>query len=318
MDIPATPKIGISTCLMGEKVRYDGGHKLDRFIRNTLGKYVRFFPVCPEVECGMSVPREALRLEGDADNPRLMTQKTRRDYTEQMQEWGRNKLNKLEKENLDGYIFKSKSPSSGMQRIKVYNAKGHPAPNGVGIWARMFMDHFPLLPVEDDGRLNDPVLRENFISRIFVFAAWRKLLAENKAQKGLVDFHTRHKLLIMAHHLPTYREMGKLVANWDKKPVDELFSLYQQKLVYALSLKQTVKKNVNVLQHAAGYFKKDLTGDEKKELQEIIENYRQELVPLIVPATLINHYVRKYDKTYLKNQVYLHPHPIELKLRNHV
>jgi uncharacterized protein YbgA (DUF1722 family)/uncharacterized protein YbbK (DUF523 family) len=318
MDIPATPKIGISTCLMGEKVRYDGGHKLDRFIRNTLGKYVRFFPVCPEVECGMSVPREALRLEGDADNPRLMTQKTRRDYTEQMQEWGRNKLNELEKENLDGYIFKSKSPSSGMQRIKVYNDKGHPAPNGVGIWARMFMDHFPLLPVEDDGRLNDPVLRENFISRIFVFAAWRKLLAANKTKKGLVDFHTRHKLLIMAHHLPTYREMGKLVANWDKKPVDELFSLYQQKLVYALSLKQTVKKNVNVLQHAAGYFKKDLTGDEKKELQEIIENYRQELVPLIVPATLINHYVRKYDKTYLKNQVYLHPHPIELKLRNHV
>lgn len=318
MDIPATPKIGISTCLMGEKVRYDGGHKLDRFIRDTLGKYVRFFPVCPEVECGMSVPRDALRLEGDADNPRLMTPKTRRDYTEQMQVWGKDKLKELEKENLDGYIFKSKSPSSGMQRIKVYNAKGHPAPNGVGIWARMFMDHFPLLPVEDDGRLNDPVLRENFISRIFVFAAWRKLLAENKTGKGLVDFHTRRKLLIMAHHLPTYREMGKLVANWDKKPVDELFSLYQQKLVYVLSLKQTVKKNVNVLQHAAGYFKKDLTGDEKKELQEIIENYRQELLPLIVPVTIINHYTRKYDKTYLKNQVYLHPHPMELKLRNHV
>jgi uncharacterized protein YbgA (DUF1722 family)/uncharacterized protein YbbK (DUF523 family) len=318
MDIPATPKIGISTCLMGEKVRYDGGHKLDRFIRDTLGKYVRFVPVCPEVECGMSVPREALRLEGDADNPRLMTQKTRHDYTEQIQVWGKDKLKELEKENLDGYIFKSKSPSSGMQRIKVYNAKGHPAPKGVGIWARMFMDHFPLLPVEDDGRLNDPVLRENFISRIFVFAAWRKLLAENKSQKGLVDFHTRHKLLIMAHHLSTYREMGKLVANWDKKPLDELFSLYQQKLVYVLSLKQTVKKNVNVLQHAAGYFKKDLTGDEKKELQEIIENYRQELLPLIVPVTIINHYTRKYDKSYLKNQVYLHPHPMELKLRNHV
>ncbi|MFP4168751.1 MAG: YbgA family protein [Desulfonatronovibrionaceae bacterium] len=318
MDHPAKPVIGISTCLLGENVRYDGGHKLDRFIRDTLGKYVRFVPVCPEVECGMGVPREALRLVGDPENPRLRTQKTRRDCTQQMQTWGRDKLKKLEKENLDGYIFKSKSPSSGMQRIKVYNDKGHPVPKGVGIWARMFMDHFPLLPVEDDGRLNDPVLRENFISRIFILAGWRKLLAKDKTPKGLVDFHTRHKLLIMAHHLPTYREMGRLVANWDKEPVAELYSLYQKKLVYVLSLKQTVKKNVNVLQHAAGYFKKDITGEEKKELQEIIDNYRQELLPLIVPVTLINHYVRKYEKTYLKDQVYLNPHPMELKLRNHV
>ena len=318
MDNVAMPRIGISTCLMGENVRYDGGHKLDRFIRNTLGKYVQFVPVCPEVECGMSVPREALRLVGDPDNPSLVTIKTRRDYTNQMQTWGRQRLGQLETENLSGYIFKSKSPSSGMQRIKVYNEKGQPMPKGVGIWARMFMDHFPLLPVEDDGRLNDPVLRENFITRIFVFAAWRKLLTANKTPKGLVDFHTRHKLLIMAHHVPTYREMGKLVANQENRPKDELFALYQDRLIYALSLKQTVKKNVNVLQHAAGYFKKDLTADEKKELQEIIENYRQLLVPLIVPATLINHYVRKYEKTYLRDQVYLYPHPLELKLRNHV
>ncbi len=314
----SVPKLGISTCLLGYNVRYDGGHKLDRFIRDTLGKYVQFVPVCPEVECGMSIPRESLRLVGDPQDPSLVTIKSKKDYTPKMQAWGKQRLQGLEMEELSGYIFKSKSPSSGMQRIKVYNEKGNPVPKGVGIWARMFMEHFPLLPVEDDGRLNDPILRENFITRIFVYASWRELLARNKTRKGLIDFHTRHKLLLMAHHVPTYREMGKMVAASNDYSKEELFQLYQEKLSYALSLKQTIKKNVNVLQHIAGYFKKDLSKDEKQEMQELIGNYHQGLVPLIVPATLLNHYVRKYKKTYLQDQVYLSPHPLELKLRNHV
>lgn len=180
------------------------------------------------------------------------------------------------------------------------------------------MEHFPLLPVEDEGRLNDPVLRENFITRIFVYASWRSLLAENKTRQGLVDFHTRHKLLLMAHHVPTYRELGRLVASPKDYDREELFQLYQERLCYALSLRQTAKKNVNVLQHIAGYFKKDLSRDEKQELQELIQSYHQGLVPLIVPSTLLNHYVRKYQKDYLQDQVYLSPHPLELKLRNHV
>ncbi|MFP4213859.1 MAG: YbgA family protein [Desulfohalobiaceae bacterium] len=312
------PRIGISKCLLGHNVRYDGGHKLDRFIRDTLGRYVEFVPVCPEVECGMDIPREALRLVGDPEDPSLVTIRSGIDYTGQMQAWGAKRLQELEAEDLSGYIFKAKSPSSGMQRIKVYNQKGHPAPKGVGIWARMFMEHFPLLPVEDEGRLNDPVLRENFITRIFVYASWRSLLAENKTRQGLVDFHTRHKLLLMAHHVPTYRELGRLVASPKDYDREELFQLYQERLCYTLSLRQTAKKNVNVLQHIAGYFKKDLSRDEKQELQELIQSYHQGLVPLVVPVTLLNHYVRKYQKAYLQDQVYLFPHPLELRLRNHV
>ncbi len=310
--------LGISSCLLGESVRYDGGHKLDRFIRDTLGKYVEFVPVCPEVECGMSIPREALRLVGDPDSPRLLTQKTNQDFTEQMQTWGKKCLWQLEEMNLCGYIFKSRSPSSGMERIKVYQENGMPVNKGVGIWARMFMDHFPELPVEDEGRLHDPKLRDNFITRIFVFKRWRELVRENKTLGGLVDFHSRHKLLIMAHHIPTYRELGKLVAKGKSMPLEELFPTYLDKLHYALKLKSTSKKNVNVLHHLMGYFKRDLSKDEKQELLEIIDHYARDTLPLIVPVTLINHYVRKYESPYLQSQYYLKPHPLELRLRNHV
>lgn len=263
-------------------------------------------------------PREALRLVGEPENPRLVTQKTNVDYTEQMRVWGQKRLEDLEGRELCGYIFKSRSPSSGMERIKVYQESGMPVNKGVGIWARMFMDRFSDLPVEDDGRLHDPVLRENFITRIFVFQRWRDLVRSNKTLGGLVDFHSGHKLLIMAHHVPTYRELGKLVAAGKQMPVDELFSTYLHKLHYALQLHSTTKKNVNVLHHLMGYFKRDLSRDEKQELLEVIDEYKTGNVPLIVPVTLINHYVRKYDQPYLHNQYYLHPHPLELKLRNHV
>jgi uncharacterized protein YbgA (DUF1722 family)/uncharacterized protein YbbK (DUF523 family) len=311
-------KLGISSCLLGEAVRWNGTHKLDRFLVDTLGKFVEYVPVCPEVECGFSIPREPFRLVGDPHFPRFVTSRTKIDYTERMTEWARKRVRDLEKEDLCGFIFKSKSPSSGMEAVKVYNEKGMPVKKGVGMFARAFMEHFPLLPVEDDGRLHDLKLRENFIERIFAFKRWRERLEEKQSRGGLVDFHTRHKMLILSHSPQHHRMMGKLVAQAKDFPIRDLYERYQKLLMEALRLKTTPKKNANVLTHVLGYFKKQLTADEKQELLEIIDLYYQGTVPLIVPVTLINHYVRKYDQPYLKEQYYLHPHPLELQLRNHV
>lgn len=311
-------KIGVSTCLLGMQVRYDGTHQLDRFLTETLGKYVEYVPVCPEVDCGMPTPREPMRLVGDIDNPRLITTQTQRDLTDQMVQWGKQKLRDLEKEELCGFIFKSKSPSSGMERVKVYNTKGMSVKKGVGIWARMFMEHFPLLPVEEDGRLNDPGLRENFIERLFVFQRWRTLEKDGRTRGNLVKFHTQHKLLLMSHSPALLRDLGKLTAEGKRLQTDKLFNLYLVLLSKTLRLRATVKKHTNVLQHVMGYFKNIISPDEKQELLEIIRSYKAEHVPLLVPITLLNHYVRKYNESYLKLQHYLNPHPLELKLRNHV
>ena len=311
-------KLGISTCLLGENVRYDGGHKLDRFLRDTLGRYVDYVPVCPEAECGMGIPREAMRLEGNPDAPRLVTRSTRIDKTEMMVSWAKKRIARLASEDLCGFIFKSDSPSSGMERVKVYDEKGMPAKTGVGIFARMFMDAFPLLPVEEEGRLHDPGLRENFIERIFALRRWREVRGAGSPRGALVDFHTRHKLLLLSHSTKLYREMGKLVAEQKRHSLQDLWSKYEALLMEALKLKTSPKKHVNVLMHMMGYFREKLSTDEKKELLEIFEHTAQGFVPLIVPLTLIGHYVRKYDEPYLKEQVYLNPHPLELQLRNHV
>jgi uncharacterized protein YbgA (DUF1722 family) len=205
-----------------------------------------------------------------------------------------------------------------MERVKIYNEKGIPTNNGVGMFAKIFMDHFPLLPVEEDGRLHDVRLRENFIERIFALKRWRELLGSKRSRGRLVSFHTQHKLLILSHSPKHSRILGKLVAEAKNIPQDQLYSQYQTLFMVALKLKSTIKKNINVLQHMMGYFKRDLSADEKQELLEVIDEYRGEYTPLIVPVTLIKHYVRKYDQPYLKEQIYLNPHPTELKLRNHV
>jgi uncharacterized protein YbgA (DUF1722 family)/uncharacterized protein YbbK (DUF523 family) len=311
-------KLGISACLLGENVRYDGGYKLDLFLTETLGQYVEYVPVCPEVESGLPVPRESMHLEGNPDSPRLMTIRTKQDLTERIIQWARKRVAGLEKEGLCGFIFKSDSPSSGMERVRIYNEKGMPVKKGVGIFARIFMNYFPLLPVEDEGRLHDPGLRENFIERIFTLKRWREILARKESRGNVVDFHTKHKLLILSHSPKHYQAMGKLVAKAKEIPIKELYQQYQAILMEAFQLKTTPKKNTNVLQHMVGYFREQLSSDEKKELLEVIDHYRQEYVPLIVPITLIQHYVRKYDQPYLKQQVYLNPHPLELQLRNHV
>jgi uncharacterized protein YbgA (DUF1722 family)/uncharacterized protein YbbK (DUF523 family) len=318
MSTPGKIKLGISSCLLGNNVRYDGGHAQDRFLTDTLGRYVEYVPVCPEVECGFSTPREALRLVGNPESPRLVTVNSGQDHTERMLSWARRKVAELERENLCGFIFKSKSPSSGMERIKVYDEHGVPAKKGVGLYARAFMEHFPLLPVEDEGRLHDPALRENFIERIFTYQRWREVLQQKKSISALVAFHTRHKLLILSHSPKHYQAMGRLVAAAQKNALASLYDRYQSLLMEALRIKATARKHCNVLQHMMGYFKQELSADEKQELLETIERYREGLLPLIVPITLISHYVRKYDQPYLKDQYYLNPHPIELQLRNHV
>jgi len=226
-------------------------------------------------------------------------------------------VGELEKENLCGFVFKSNSPSSGMERVKIYNEHGVPQKTGVGMFARAFMDHFPLIPVEEDGRLHDIRLRENFIELIFALKRWRELLDHNQSRGKLVAFHTQHKLLILSHSQKHSRVLGKLVAEAKNIPAEQLYSQYQMFFMEALRLKTTIKKNINVLQHMMGYFKKQLSADEKRELLETIDQYRDEYIPLIVPVTLLKHYVRKYEQPYLKEQLYLNPHPIELKLRNH-
>jgi len=311
-------KLGISSCLLGNEVRYDGGHKLDRFLRDILGPYAEYVPVCPEVEIGLPIPRESLRLVGDPDDPRLVTRKSDADHTDRMKKWSEKRLHRLEKEGLCGFIFKSRSPSSGMQGVKVYNREGMPGRTGSGIFARAFQDRFPLLPVEDEGRLHDAGLRENFIERLFVFRRWRRLVESGGKLRDLVDFHTRHKYLIMSHSPAHLRTLGKLVAAGKEMPKDRLLDDYFNNLMAGLKLLATVKKNSNVLQHILGYFKKELSADEKQEVLEVIEEYHRELVPLIVPVVLLRHFVRKYEEHYLAKQHYLYPHPTELMLRNHV
>lgn len=308
--------IGVSSCLLGNEVRYDGGHKHDRYITETLGRYLSFVPVCPEVECGLPIPREAMRLVGEVDRPRLVTNKTGVDHTDRMLTWARKKVAELEKENLCGFIFKNRSPSSGMERVKVYDVNNVPRAVGVGIFARAFKDHFPLLPTEEEGRLHDPLLRENFIEQIFVYQRWREV-ADTPTAAKLISFHTTHKLLLMAHSEKHTREMGRLMAQAGSLELDTFIERYQELLMAAMSLKPTTKKHVNVLQHMMGFFKKLISADEKQELLSVIEQFRNNIVPLIVPVTLINHYIRKYQEPYLMEQHYLNPHPLELKLRNH-
>lgn len=311
--------LGISSCLLGNKVRYDGQHKYDSWLVETLGAWVQYVPVCPEVECGLPIPREAMRLVGDAGEPKLLTVKTGIDHTPRMQDWCARRIPDLADKALCGFIFKSKSPSSGMERVKVYPAKGGAAAKtGVGIFAREFMRAFPLLPVEEEGRLHDPVLRENFIERVFVTHRWNRLLAAKPSPGDIVAFHTAHKLLLMAHSPAHYRALGRLVAEIKQHSSEDFSRIYHQGLSEALQKHATRKKHVNVLQHIMGYFKRDLSADEKQELLDLIGRYASGHFPLIVPITLLNHYARKYAQEYLLQQHYLNPHPVELNLRNHV
>ena len=310
--------VGVSHCLLGAEVRYDGGHKRSRFVSDVLGEFVRFLPVCPEVEVGMTIPRETVRLEVVDGETRMVAPKSGKDHTSAMTRYAKRRVNALAKEPLCGYILKKDSPSCGMERVRLYRDTGIPKRDGRGLFAEALMAKLPHLPVEEEGRLNDPRLRENFIERVFAYRRLRDLFKGRWTVGKLVAFHSREKLLLLAHHRPAYTELGRLVAKAKALPRGELAETYQTTFLAGLERIATTRKHVNVLQHIAGYFKRLIDDGDRQELHEQIEAYRDGLVPLVVPLTLIKHHLRRHDVPYLEQQSYLEPHPRELMLRNHV
>lgn len=310
-------RLGIHAALLGRAPCPSPGDRGDRFLVETLGAFVEYVPVCPEAEIGLGGPGTVLRLEGDPANPRLVHPGTREDWTERVAGWSRERVRQLEDERLSGFVLKARCPISGMERVFVHGEDGKRRKAGTGVFARILMERLPLLPVEEDGRLHDPGLRENFIERIFVLKRWRESVARDRRRRALVAFHAREKLLLLSHSPRHLTELGRLVAGSKRVPDAELYAGYLKLLMEALRMRSTAKKHANVLQHMLGYFKKQLSADEKQEMLEIIDAYRHGHVPLTVPLTLMAHHVRKYDQAYLREQTYLHPHPVELKLRNH-
>ena len=310
-------RIGISSCLLGEKVRFDGGHKQDRFLTGTLGQYVQWVPVCPEVELGLGTPRETIRLVQIDDGVALRTTKTDVDLTARMRKFAKSRVSKLLKEDLCGYVLKKDSPTCGMERVKVYQ-KGPAKRSGVGLFAEALLDKLPNLPIEEEGRLCDPRLRENWVERIFAYHALQQMWRRRWKVGDLVAFHTQYKFVLLAHSERHYRQLGRLVAEAKSVLRNELRERYESEFMAAMKMTATAKKNSNVLQHMLGYFKKELDAASRQELLSHIEDYRRGVVPLVVPLTLIGHYVRIFDVPYLRDQIYLNPHPRELALRNHV
>lgn len=316
MDRPI--RIGVSACLLGETVRHDGGHKRNAFLMDTLGQFVTWVPVCPEVECGFGTPREPMRLVRAGKQVRLLTVHTAVDLTSRIERYTRRRVAELASADLSGYVFKKDSPSCGVERVKVYGTHNVPARSGRGIFAAAFIERFPHLPVEEEGRLSDPRLRENFIERVFAYWRLRNLFDGKWSIGALVAFHTRNKLVLMAHSPERYQQLERLVARAAGLSRKDLEQRYTEIFMSALTILATPRRHVSVLQHMTGYFRDRLDGASRSELGAAIEDYRQGLVPLIVPVTLLRHHVRHHDVPYLADQLYLEPHPKELMLRNHV
>jgi uncharacterized protein YbgA (DUF1722 family)/uncharacterized protein YbbK (DUF523 family) len=298
-------------------VRFDGGHKKDTFVTGALGRFVEFVPVCPEVEVGMGTPRPTIRLERRGDEVRLVDPKGGADHTDAMRRWSARRLDEVERMDLCGWILKKDSPSCGMERVRLTH-KGVARKEGVGLFAAALAERFPLLPVEEEGRLNDPWLRENFVERVFAYRRLKDLLDRRWTVGDLVRFHTAEKLLLLAHDPDAYRRLGRLVAGAKGLPRDEVRARYAETFMRAMARLAKAGRQTNVLQHMAGYFKDLLPADERRELQDAIADYRAGLVPLVVPLTLLRHHARKHAVAYLQGQTYLEPHPKELMLRNHV
>lgn len=314
MDLP---RIGISMCLLGKDVRYNAGHKLDYYIKDILGKYVEFVPICPEVEAGFGVPREPMSLVENSKGIRLITKSTNIDLTDNMNKWIDLKLSFIESQKLCGFILKSKSPSCGVFNTKIFRKEKPTLLNGRGLFANALISRFPYLIIEEESRLRDPLLRYNFIQSIFIYSRWLDL-ASNKTVNGIMEFHKNLKYVIMANSPRKLKEMGHLVAHVKKDTLEKDYNDYFSFLIEALKEYSDIQKNRYVLEHIMDSLKKQLTKDEKSELNEKIENYAHSLVPILVPITLINHFVRKYDSYHLKDQIYLNPSSMELMLKNHV
>jgi uncharacterized protein YbgA (DUF1722 family)/uncharacterized protein YbbK (DUF523 family) len=311
-------RLGVSSCLLGRKVRFDGGHKRDAFVVDSLGPFVTWVPVCPELESGLGVPRESMRLVRDAGTLRLLTVKTGRDVTATVTQWSARRLRELADDELSGFVLKKDSPTCGMQRVRVYGAGGIPQRDGQGLFAAALMARFPNLPIEEEGRLSDPHLRENFIERIFAYQRLQQLFGGRWTIGQLVAFHTAHKLTLLAHVPAAYQELGRLVAQSKSRPRAAVRAEYSRLFMEALRVVATRGRHTNVLEHMTGYFKTSLDEDARRELREVILSYSKGQVPLIVPLTLLRHHIRRQQVEYLAGQAYLNPHPAELMLRNHV
>jgi uncharacterized protein YbgA (DUF1722 family)/uncharacterized protein YbbK (DUF523 family) len=318
IESSAKVRIGISSCLLGEKVRFDGGHKHDRYITDTLGGYFEWVPVCPEVELGLGAPRETMRLEQAVNDIRMIMPKVGLDLTESMRVYARKRAAELAREDLSGYILKSGSPSCGLYRVRVYRSGGMPSRTGRGLFAMALAERFPYLPIEEEGRLADPHLRENWIERVFAYRRIRDLWSSRWTIQDLVSFHAAHKLILLAHSPKALPDLGRLVAEAKGMPRAELRRAYHEGFMNVLAILATRGRQANVLQHMAGYFKKQLDEESRRELSGMIEEYRKGEVPLIVPVTMLKHYVRQFGNDYLRGQLYLNPHPKELTLRSQI
>lgn len=310
--------VGISSCLLGNKVRYDGGHKRSKYCLNVLSECFDLTPFCPEVAIGLSTPREPIRLVGSADSPRVVGVKNPDlDVTDQLIAYA-NTVSENQK-SLCGYILMKGSPSCGMERVKVYHENGMPNVAGSGAYAAQIMRNNPALPVEEDARLNDPVLRENFITRVFVYSSWQEEVMQSPSLHEVIQFHSRHKYQLMAHSYEGYKQLGRYLADEaPKKELDVVLSEYILALMTHLKNRASRKSHTNALMHIMGYLKRDVDADTKQDLLEAIEQYRTSQVHLVVPLTLLKHYLKRHGSEYIQSQAYLDPYPHELGLRNYI
>lgn len=312
-------RIGISACVLGEEVRHDGSHKRDRLVLKLLQDVAEWTPVCPEVEVGMGTPRPSLRLVGQPENPRMIAPKTGQDHTEAMQAWSVRRIEELRARDLDGFVLKKNSPSCGLLRVRVYNDHGIPSREGSGLFARRLTQELPLLPVEEDGRLHDPRLRENFVERVFAYARWKQIVRDDPTPANLIRFHASQKLTLMAHSVEGARELGRIVAGVDTRNVGERIDAYGRAFLRVMSIVATTRRHTNVLQHLMGYLKNQLQAEHKQELLEVIEDFRLGLAPLVAPLTLLNHHLRNHPvPAWVRQQTYLDPYPKEMVLRSSI
>ncbi len=308
--------LGVSSCLIGEEVRFDKGHKKDNFICHQLSNYFEFISLCPEMGAGLGTPRPAMRLIDNPEAPRLIEIKRPEiEHTLALKNYSQHVMSDIK--HISGFILKSKSPSCGWKSVKIYQDKGAPK-KGQGLFASCLELTYPNLPIEEEGRLNDAKLRENFIERVFLYYRLQKLKNNSLSKEKLVAFHTQHKLSLRAHDEKTYASLGAKIANLKDTPLDQFVTEYERTLMIGMQKIATTKKHANVLMHCMGYFKKMLTASDKEELLDAINEYRLERLPLIVPITLIKHHLKNYPNEYLAKQYYLNPYPRELMLRNHI
>ena len=318
------PRIGISRCLLGDEVRYDGGHKRDPFLVSTFGRFVEWVPVCPEVEVGMGTPREPIQLVGSNDGVsstgqslRLVGVTSRQDWTMPMTTFAASRARELKSADLVGYVLKKDSPSCGLDRVRVHHG-ARVTRDGRGLFAEALVSELPNLPIEEEGRLNDPALRENFVERVFAYQRLRTLFAGRWTIHQLVVFHSMHKLQLLSHSRQGYAELARLVAGAVKQPRRDLSTTYQRLFMTTLARLATPGRHSDVMMHAIGQLKRLIQAADRDELLAAIADHRRGIVPLIVPITLLRHHVHRHDVGYLKDQTYLEPHPREMALRNHV